>query len=196
LTQLPLFSPQFGDTRLPQRFWNKLKIVDCVLRPDLGPCWEWIAARKGEGYNSGLGYGEFHTGSRTNGTQTMSTAHIISYESLVGPVPEGKELDHLCRNRGCVNPSHLEPVSHKINSQRGETGEITGAKNRAKTCCSHGHLLDETNTRIDSRGHRVCRACHREWALAKYKANLQESRRIGAKKAALYRQRKKRELQI
>jgi hypothetical protein len=109
-------------------------------------CWEWAGAHNRDGY------GTAYTGTRPLG------AHRVIYELLVGPIPEGLTIDHLCRNRGCVNPSHMEPVPKRVNLLRGVG---VGALHAAKTHCVHGHPFDAENTRITSRG-RVCRQCHRE----------------------------------
>ena len=85
-------------------------------------------------------------------------SHVLAYELLVGPVPEGKQLDHLCRVRACGNPAHLEPVTCQTNLLRGET---LAAANAAKTHCPQGHPYDEANTYITKHGGRDCRACSR-----------------------------------
>ncbi|HEY8766071.1 MAG TPA: HNH endonuclease signature motif containing protein [Dehalococcoidia bacterium] len=72
-------------------------------------CWPWT------GVIHPLGYGHVNI----PGTRNPQMAHRASYEFFVGPIPDGLELDHLCRNRGCVNPSHLEPVTHLENVRRG-----------------------------------------------------------------------------
>jgi len=105
-------SPVFGDSRLPARFWAKVRIgKPPVQRPELGPCWEWTAHKRD-------GYGRFGMGSRTDGSATMARAHRVAYQTLVGPLPEALEPDHLCRNRPCVNVSHLEAVTRSVNLQR------------------------------------------------------------------------------
>ena len=105
--------PLFGDTRLPHRFWAKVRIGSVPAdRPDLGPCWEWRACHTSEGY------GRFRTGSRTDGSGRLVLAHRLAFEALIGAVPQGLEPDHLCRNSPCVNPAHLEPVTHAVNIQR------------------------------------------------------------------------------
>lgn len=125
-------------TPLADRFWPKV-----VRDPDTG-CWEWTGA-------TARGYGQiWSAGQRVY-------AHRLAYELLVGPIPEGLELDHLCRNRPCVNPRHLEPVTHRVNTLRGVS---PSAKAATQTHCVHGHPFDEANTYRLSDGARRCRRCH------------------------------------
>lgn len=117
-------------------------------------CWLWTASRDKDGY------GKFSVGSpphRWNGR-----AHRWSYERWVAPIPVGLQVDHLCRTRSCVNPTHLEAVDTLTNLMRGDTH---AARNAAKTHCSHGHPYDDENTRRTSKG-RTCRTCAREWMRA------------------------------
>jgi len=114
-----------------------------VVQPN--GCWEWVAAR-----NNG-GYGKF-TISRTG----WMLAHRWSYLHYVGPVPDGLQLDHLCRNRACVRPDHLEAVTAQVNLLRGKT---VAASNAAKTHCPRGHELAGANLYRRSDGRRECRAC-------------------------------------
>lgn len=121
------------------RFWTKVEMKGKY------ECWEWRAAKE-------AGYGRF---GRRDAT---SQAHRISYENLVGPIPEGLVLDHLCRNRSCVNPEHLEPVTIGENVLRGET---LPAKLKARTHCINGHEYSLANTHwLNNK--RFCRACNRE----------------------------------
>ena len=123
------------------RFWLKVEKTE--------GCWLWTAYRRPDGY------GQFRVGSR------MVKAHRFAYELLVGPIPDGRETDHLCRVRHCVNPAHLEPVTHRENTLRGDT---PAARNAAKTHCPQGHPLAEGNlVPFDlRRGRRRCLTCHRE----------------------------------
>lgn len=145
---------QIGDRRLPSRFWNKVQLAPCELLPT--ECWQWTASLTRKGY------AQFYVGSKKDGTNRMATAHVLSYKTLVGPVPDGKQLDHLCRNRGCVNPQHLEPVTGSVNCLRGLTGINVVSRERAKTHCPQGHPYDETNTLFGKNGSRQCRTCARE----------------------------------
>lgn len=122
-----------------ERFWSK---VDTS-----GDCWVWLAGR------SSGGYGKF----RLSRPRRMVSAHRFSYEQVVRPIPEGLTLDHLCRNRACVNPAHLEPVSHRENILRGET---LAAAQVARTHCPKGHPYDAENT-YRAGGKRYCRECGR-----------------------------------
>lgn len=97
------------------------------------------------------GYGVFASGTSHFST-TKEMAHRWSYENFVGPIPDGYDIDHLCRVRECVNPDHLEPVTRAENIRRAVA---------LKTHCPHGHPYDEQNTRLDSYGHRSCKTCIR-----------------------------------
>lgn len=128
---------------LPERFWDKVRID-----PETG-CWNWIAANSGKD-----GYGRFWWNGSGQGS------HRVSYETLVMPIPEGLVLDHICRNTGCCNPAHLEPVTHRVNCKRGHQ------RNSKKTHCANGHEFTASNTRItklrNGNTRRTCRSCARD----------------------------------
>lgn len=110
-------------------------------------CWLWPGSVTQEGY--GMAY---VSGKRV-------AAHRLAYERLVGPIPAGLQLDHLCRARSCVNPGHLEPVTSKENVLRGIGHTAINAK---KTHCVNGHQLSGENLRIGRTGWRACKECQRD----------------------------------
>jgi hypothetical protein len=130
------------DERTEQRFWAKVNKTET--------CWLWTA------YVSPKGYGTFSFGGKA------CASHRFSYQMLIGPIPDGLQIDHLCRVRHCVNPAHLEPVTSLENSRRGIAGLVTTLRQKSKTHCPRGHPYDEANTYTYPRtGARRCRACHR-----------------------------------
>lgn len=116
-------------------------------------CWFWLGMLGADGYGS-----VWIGGTRANGGR-LFRAHRASYEEFVGPIPEGMVLDHLCRQRSCINPDHLQPVTNKVNLLRGNT---IAARNAAKTHCKNGHeLIPENLRRVKGRG-RICKVCSRK----------------------------------
>jgi hypothetical protein len=111
-----------------------------------GDCWLWTGPLTRDGY-----------GKTTFRGQSI-VPHRIAYEELVGPIPEGLVIDHLCRVRNCVNPDHLEPVTFRENVLRGVG---PAAIHAAKTHCVNGHPFDEENTYVFKRW-RQCRTCNNE----------------------------------
>jgi hypothetical protein len=140
---------EFGDPKLPHRFWGKT-----VVNPATG-CWVWTGSVRRRGYGR----------VRVNGGKQLPT-HRVAYEALVGPIPAGMQLDHLCRVPGCVNPAHLEPVSQAENVRRGNSGVHFSSK----THCSGGHEFTAETTYVNAAGHRFCKICRRIWQ-RKYRAN-------------------------
>jgi hypothetical protein len=118
-------------------------------------CWNWTGQRKSSGYGKFFAYGKHHN------------AHRWGYEFLVGPIPEGLQLDHLCRNRACVNPDHLEPVTNGENQIR----RYVAARLEGPVFCKSGrHEMTDQNSHTDSRGKTRCRACNNEANSARDKA--------------------------
>lgn len=126
-----------------ERFWSKVDI------PSRFSCW-WY-----EGSCTPIGHGLFRSGGKT------IQAHRFSYERLVGPIPDGLVIDHLCRNPPCVNPAHLEPVTQRVNVQRGDAAKVQRGRGEARTHCLNGHEWTEENTYRPPSGGRMCRSCMR-----------------------------------
>lgn len=115
-------------------------------------CWEWQAALDRDGY------GCFRF-SHKQGTASWGKAYVFAYEHFKEKVPNGKQLDHECRNRCCVNPDHLRVVTLIENVMAGQSPP---AKNARKTHCKHGHPLSDDNLYVQpSTGYRYCRTCKR-----------------------------------
>jgi HNH endonuclease len=142
----------------PASFWAKTRFEDRGYRT---PCIIFTGTIAGNGY----GVVTLAGGQRK--------AHRVAYEAVNGPVPICAEtrkpfpLDHLCRVRCCVNPDHLEPVTDGINVLRGISPHASNAR---KTHCGKGHEFTPENTRIDTAGHRQCRACRRAYEKKRHAA--------------------------
>lgn len=121
-----------------ERFWDKVEKTST--------CWNWKA------WSNKKGYGFI----KIDGEKVP--AYRFAYEWMVGKIPKGLHIDHLCRNSSCVNPEHLEPVTRAENTMRGNG--IT-AQNARKTHCKRGHEFTKKNTYINKLGKRICRLCGR-----------------------------------
>lgn len=141
---------------LPARFWGMVRV-----NPESG-CWQWTGSKGKKGY--GHGYGIF------NLNRLPQKPHRLTYEALLGPIPPNFELDHLCRNRGCCNPEHLEPVTHAENMAR--------SIRAMQTHCKRGHEFTEANTYRAKNGTRSCRRCHADREYARQVARRTEANQV------------------
>lgn len=141
------------DQRTVARFWSKVNPNGPVpaRKPELGPCWAWQGAPGDKGYCYFWYKGK------------KRLAHRFSFELFVHAIPEDLTIDHLCRNRQCIRPDHLEPVTLETNILRGEG---PAARNALTTTCWKGHPFDAENTYWYPNGDRGCRACMRAWQKA------------------------------
>lgn len=140
---------ELGDSRLPPRFWERVTV-------DPTGCWLWIA------HIDRKGYGKFKLDGDAN------SAHRIAYKVLVSSAIDGLDVDHLCRVRSCVNPAHLEAVTHAENIRRGRSGRPQAER----THCPQGHEYTPENTYFGQRRarkdgslvfDRQCRQCKHDW---------------------------------
>lgn len=144
-------------------FWRKVNKNGPIPAhaPHLGPCWEWTGARTGNGY-----------GKCSVADGRVRDAHVQSYVMAHGEVPPGLELDHLCRNKPCVNPDHLEAVTRRENLLRANGWSGVNAR---KTHCKNGHPFDESTTKLKPLG-RECRTCDAD----RQRAKRQSGKNAGA----------------
>lgn len=132
--------------------------IDGPRPVDDAPCWTWAGKLMKNGY----------------GAYRDKVAHRQVYEQVAGPIADSCELDHLCRNRRCVNPAHLEPVPHAENSRRSTAGTVTRARMLDRDHCARNHEWTPENTKQTAR-QRKCRTCIREDS-----ANARERRKATA----------------
>lgn len=135
------------------------RILSRITHEDRGfatPCWTSNRSQNGDGYT------------KLTFDKKLRATHRFAYEVFVGPIPEGAVIDHLCRNRACCNPDHLEPVSPRENVLRGET---IVAANARKTHCGRGHPLISGNLVPSNlrQGSRTCQTCATDRARTNYK---------------------------
>lgn len=123
---------------LDEQFWARVNKTES--------CWLWTGAVDGRGYGAMKRAGKLHK------------VHRFAYELIVGEIPDFLTIDHLCKNKLCCNPSHLEPVTAGENSRRAEPGK----HNKLKTHCSKGHEFTPQNTHIYKK-QRFCRACNLDY---------------------------------
>lgn len=154
-----LYSESWLDDEGRARFWAKVDrngplpdFEDPLVTAPATPCWLWTAARNKSGY------GVFGVPDRKRGTGCTGIASRLSYLEANGPVLRSEHVDHLCRVRNCVNPEHLEVVTHRENILRGDT---VSAKRSRVTHCPQNHEYTPENTTTDSKGRRYCRECKR-----------------------------------
>ena len=134
---------------------NTIETITKRLKKDTG-CWEWT------GWIENNGYGRVSINSKN------ALVHKVVYEALVGEIPEGLTLDHLCKVRHCVNPDHLEVVTLQENVLRGSSPVAINAK---KTKCDTGHDLSTSNVYMTPNGRRQCRECQNRRSRAWYRKN-------------------------
>jgi len=144
-------TPQLGpdDPNPRTRLRNRPVIDRLMYRTALldNGCWEWRGATNPKGYGN----------IRRDMDGPAYSVHRVSFEHFHGPIPDGLEVDHLCFNRACVNPDHLEAVDRRTNVLRGRRNQ-----NHGKPTCGRGHDFDAANTSITPDGKRVCKACSRQ----------------------------------
>lgn len=130
-----------------ERFWSYVRPAEAL------ECWEWTGHRHAFGYGL-IGKGRY----------TTLVAHRVSWEMLRGEIPDGLQIDHLCRNPPCVNPWHLEPVTQRVNLLRGET---ISAKWANRDACEYGHPFTADNIYWNG-SYRSCRTCKMARSRARY----------------------------
>ena len=135
-----------GARLVADRLWEKVDKNGSApsYAPELGPCWLWTASTDLNGYGRLF----------MRKGQGPRLAHRLAYTFVIGPIPTELELDHLCRVPRCVNPNHLEPVTHLENVRRGQG-------HGSETHCPQNHPYDEANTVILLNKRRKCRICRR-----------------------------------
>lgn len=124
--------------------WTFERRIMSHIQIDSSGCWEWIGSKTKNGY------GQIRIAGK------LISAHRYAYEEINGVIPLGLDLDHLCRNRACINPNHLEPVTRSENLKRAVG---MGAYQKTKTGCPSGHPYAGANLYLHPSGRRVCKRC-------------------------------------
>lgn len=159
------------------RLWSRVRFDGPIslVKGVEGRCWPW------DGKLNNKGYGSIGISGSTVG------AHRWPYEQERGAIPAGLHADHLCRNRACVRPSHIEPVTCRVNTLRGAN---FAALKAAQTHCIHGHEFTAENTYRSSNGTRKCRACIRARRAARYASDPAYRERACQRERERYQARK------
>jgi hypothetical protein len=147
-------------TQVMERLARRTVEAPCLVKGLHPKCWVWQGAKS-------EGYGSIATTSTGNSRRT----HAVAYESLVGQIPDGLKLIHLCTARACWNPAHLKPATQTEVAAHYDTGRIARLRKDTKTHCIHGHEFTPENSGRTDRGQRFCRTCrkdggarwHEEW---------------------------------
>lgn len=137
----------------PETFWKRVRVQE-------DGCWVWMGANSGNERAKRAPYGICTVWNEDYTVREYVLCHVLSYTVLVGPIPEGLILDHLCRNTLCVHPLHLEPVTRGENVLRGMAPNILIMRSGR---CSRGHLIEGANAGIwKGKAQPTCKTCHRE----------------------------------
>ena len=156
--------------------------VEARIAKGADGCWCWAGPIQNKGYG-------YVSEKLPTGEWVKRLVHRLMFVWYVGEIPAGMELDHLCRNRRCVNPSHLEPVTRRENIRRGIGPSVTVARIKSRTTCPAGHPYDEANTYERKHGWRACRTCAKD--RARKKRSTAEGRLLTNTIARKYRERRR-----
>ena len=155
-----------------ERFWPKVDVMGFEF------CWDWLSHRTKDGY------GAFDK-RLDNGTYSTCLASRFAYEDTFGTMGQGLQVDHLCRNRLCCNPYHLEAITQQENIRRGEVRLVPIRRAENRFSCPHGHLYDEANTYIRPAGSRECRECRRIGLRKLYRKKKEENKWLKKQRACV-----------
>jgi HNH endonuclease len=133
---------------------TELQRFEAMFVVETDGCWQWVAGCYRNGYGAFQRRVDETLSWKAPGNKKNHLAHRVAYEFYVGPIPEGLDIDHLCRNRSCVNPDHMEPVTRQENLRRGR-----GYGGELRTHCSRGHELTDENLIVEQFGYRRCKTC-------------------------------------